>query len=176
MSDTVLTKVSHLNRPKSSIRDLIDQQQAGRVPVAEPPETPIAAPADHVPPPKKSDPLPKPGEAYRACAQHLSRLGTDQRMLHFVRRNFDVESFSYADLRRIRWIAADDPGSGPEMVMVFVEAEITEVRVSGRHLDDIHYWISEGLMPWVWEHPQGFHTKDQQATVITGIKFTQREK
>ena len=39
---------------------------------------------DYQPPAKKSDPLPKPGDTYRACARFLNRLSTDQRLIHFV--------------------------------------------------------------------------------------------
>jgi hypothetical protein len=176
MSDSTFAKVGSMHRPKSSIRDVLDLPHGGRLPVAGVPEVAEPPPAEHQPPPKKSDPLPKPGEAYRACAGYLSRLNTDQRMIHFVDRHFNIEGFSYSDLRRLRLIASDDPGGGLELVLVFVEAEITEVRVCGRHLDDIHYWISEGLMPWLWEAPKDFHTKDQQATVITKITVTHREK
>lgn len=167
-----------MNRPTSSFRDLIDMPAGGRKPAeAEPTAIEEMAADDSQPPPKKSDPLPKPGEPYRACARFLSRLGGDQRMIHFVKSNFDCEGFAYSDLRRVRWIASDDPGSGPVLVLVFVEAEVTEVRISGRNLDDIHYWISEGSMPWVWEQPKGFPTRDAAATVITDIRLTPiREK
>src|SRR4051795_10724145 len=58
---------------------------------------------DYQPPHKKSDPLPRPGDAYRACARFLNRLSVEQKLLHFVTRNFACEGYAYSDLRRLRW-------------------------------------------------------------------------
>jgi hypothetical protein len=134
---------------------------------------PANAPA---PPPKKSDPLPRPGDAYRAHARFLSQLSSEPKLLHFVRGDFTCEGFRYTDLRRLRWLAADKPGQGPAIVLRFVEAEITDVRIDGRHLDDVHHWIGEGLMPWLWEQPPGFHTRDDAATVITRITISEAKR
>jgi hypothetical protein len=169
-----------MNRPTGSIRDLI-ANPTGR-PAAAPPEPPRPVAAAEVmeaeaqPPPKKSDPLPKPGDAYRAHARFLNRLSSDARMIHFVRKDFSCEGYAYDDLRRIRWVPPAEPGGGPVLVLRFVEAVITEVRITGRNLDDLHYWISEGTMPWAWEQPEGFRTRDATVTVITGITIKEEEK
>ena len=131
---------------------------------------------DSQPPPKKSDPLPRPGDRYRACARFLNRLSSETRLIHFVLGDFTCEGFAYADLRRLRWLEASDPGSGPILVLRFVEVEATEVRIEGRHLEDIHYYISEGSMPWVWEQPAGFRVRDDNAPVITRIAITEMEQ
>jgi hypothetical protein len=125
-------------------------------------------------PAKKSDPLPKPGDAYRAHARFLNRLAIDPRMIHFVDGNCFSEGFSYADLRRVRWIDGG-AGGGPVLVLRFVEAVVVEVRIEGRNLDVIHHWISEGRMPWVWVQPKGFKTSDDKAVVITLLTITEIE-
>ena len=43
--------------------------------------------AEFQPPPKKSDPLPRPGDAYRAHARFLNRLSTDPKLIHFVAKD-----------------------------------------------------------------------------------------
>ena len=85
-------------------------------------------------PAKKSDPLPLPGEEYRASAQFMNRLQSEQRILHFVLKDGTVEGFSYGDLRRVRMVPNEKPGASPVLVLRFVEAEITDVEIRGRHL------------------------------------------
>ena len=64
----------------------------------------------------------------------------------------------------------------PVIELRFVEAVVTEVRIEGRNLEDIHYWISEGVMPWIWEQPKGFKPREDGVPVITGITMTEGEK
>ena len=140
-------------------------------------EAELATPEqDYSPPPKTSDPLPKPGDPYRACARFLNRLSGDSRLIHFVKADFTCEGFAYSDLRRLRWLPASNPGSGPVLVLRFMEAEITDVRVEGNKLDDVHYYISEGTMPWVWEQPPGFKVRDTTAPVIARITISKVER
>jgi hypothetical protein len=159
--------------------DLVAQASSAASPGGERPAAKAAtggAEPDYQPPAKKSDPLPKPGDPYRACARFLNRLSTEQRVIHFVMQDFACEGFSYHDLRRVRLLPGDAAGSGPVLVLRFVEAVISEVRIEGRNLDDMHYWISEGCMPWVWEQPKGFTVRNDAATVITRITLTETEK
>ena len=172
-------KVIMMNRPTGSIRDLIANPTGRPAPPPEPPRPvvePEAPEAEYQPPPKKSDPLPRPGDAYRAHARFLNRLVSDPKLIHFVAKDYTCAGYSYADLRRVNWLPAGEPGGGPVLVLRFVEAVITEVRLTGRNLDDLHYWISEGCMPWVWERPDGFRSRDDAATVITGIAFNEVER
>lgn len=172
-----------MNRPTGSIKDLIGNP-TGKPTAAPPPEPPrpavtvpdITVIEEYQSPPKKSDPLPRPGDSYRPHARFLNRLVTDPRMIHFVMRDFTCEGFSYGDLRRVSWRMAGGPGGGMVLVLRFVEAVITEVTITGRHLDDLRYWISEGSMPWIWEQPAGFKIKNDAATVITGIAIQEIER
>jgi hypothetical protein len=137
---------------------------------------PVEPEAEYQPPPKKSDPLPKPGDPYRACARFLNRLSVEPRLIHFVDKDCWAEAFAYSDLRRVRWIPADDPAGGPVLVLRFIEAVITDVYVEGQKLEDIHHWISEGVMPWIWEQPSGFKARNDNAVVITRITFRKVER
>ena len=173
-------RVIAMNRPSGSIRDLIANPTGKQTaPPPEPPRPLDLVPAeieDYQPPPKKSDPLPKPGDAYRPHARFLNRLSAEPKLIHFVRKDLTREGYAYSDLRRVSWQAPSEPGSGPVLVLRFVEAVITSVRITGRNLDDLHYWISEGCMPWIWEQAGGIRARNDDATVITGIAFAESEK
>ena len=184
----------HLNRPKAGIKEMFnlgqkhpspaeigeDMPPNGEDHAGDPPPgtgTPNkAGEPDYQPPAKKSDPLPKPGDAYRAHARFLNRLSVEQRLIHFVDRDCWSQGFAYSDLRREGWLPPAQEGGGPVLGLRFVEAEITEVRIEGRNLDDIRHWISEGTMPWVWEQPRGFKTRDDKSVVITRITLQQVDK
>jgi hypothetical protein len=96
---------------------------------------------------------------------------TQQKFIHFLDKN----CYSYHDLRGICWRASDDPGSGPVLVLHFAEAVITEVEIQGRNLDIIHYYIGAGLMPWVWEQPEGIRSRSDKVAVITRITISKVE-
>jgi len=179
--------VMNMNRPKHGQSDRFNHPSPGELADGQhyhgpardragdlrpqPDTVPATLEPDYQPPPKKSDPLPKPGDTYRAHARFLNRLSSDQKLIHFVDKDCWCEGYAYSDLRRVRWVKGDNPAGGPVLELRFVEAEITEVRVEGRNLEDIHYWISEGTMPWVWEQPPGFKSRDDNAVVITRITF-----
>ena len=137
---------------------------------------PPLAELDYLPPPKKADPLPRPGDAYRACAQYMNRLGTGERMLDIVDKDCYSEGFSYSDLRRVSWRKAKTPGSGPLLVLRFIEASVIEVLISGRNLEDIRHYLREGMLPWIWEQPTGYKARHDQMPVITGIEFHELEE
>jgi hypothetical protein len=177
----------NLNRPKAGLKEMFnlgekhpspgeigeDAPPDGRDRAGDPPPSTDTAreggEAEYQPPAKKSDPLPKPGDAYRAHARFLNRLNTEPRLIHFVDKDCWSQGFAYSDLRRVGWLPAVEEGGGPVLGLRFVEAEITDVRIEGRNLDDIRYWIDEGNMPWVWEQPRGFRTRDDKSVVITRI-------
>lgn len=127
-------------------------------------------------PAKKSDPLPRPGDPYRAHARFLNRLTADTPMIYFVLGDFTYEAFRYSDLRRLRWLPSGKPGQGPVLRLRFCEAEITDVDVEGMQLLDVQYWIGQGLMPWLWEKPPGFKVRDNNATVITRITISEAKR
>ncbi len=65
---------------------------------------------------RKSDPLPRPGEAYRAHARFLNRLASDPKLIHFVSNNFICEGYCYSDLRA-RAGCRGGSGGGPVLVL-----------------------------------------------------------
>src|SRR5487761_2116449 len=83
---------------------------------------------------EKADPLPRPGDDYRANARHGNK---PEMTLHFVTRDFAYEGFSYADFERVRLVPGDKPGSGPVLILRFNGSEITDVMVEGRHLHSL---------------------------------------
>jgi hypothetical protein len=124
-------------------------------------------------PAKKSDPLPQPGDPYRAHARFLNRLHADSPMIFFVLGDFTCEGFRYSDLRRLRWLPASKPGLGPGLLLRFSEAVITDVAIDGTHLLDVLHWIGQGAMPWAWEKPPGFNVRDDATAVISRITISE---
>jgi hypothetical protein len=140
-------------------------------PAAIPPEEPESSPK------KKSDPLPKRGDAYRAHARFGNFLASDQKYLHFVHGDHCSDGFAYHDLRRIRLVDRGLPGQPPLLVLRFVEAVITEVTIAANRVDDLHHFISDQSMPWVWERPgKGFTPGGEHVTIITSINFEEIER
>ena len=166
-----------LKRPAFVKRNLMELISNAPVEVpADPVSLPASDEPEFQPPPKKSDPIPKPGDRYRPHAQFMNRLGGDERLIHFIHGDFTCDGFTNHDLRRVRLERSSQPGQSPVLVLRFIEAVVTEVTIDGRNLDDLHYYISEGLMPWVWEQPKGFKPASDLATVITSITFRELEK
>lgn len=175
VDETLKNRLS-IKRPLPSPSEIGDAAKQPATPVAPGRGTPAVPPekTDYQPPPKKSDPLPRPGDAYRACARFLNRLSTEQHYLHFVDKDCFCQAYAYGDLRRIRWAVGTDATGGPVIELRFVVGSlIVDVRIEGRNLEDIHYWIGEHAMTWVWEQPKGFKTKDDHAVVITKLSFVE---
>lgn len=83
---------------------------------------------------------------------------------------------AYSDMRRIRWIRSDDLAGSPVLKLRFVEAVVTDVRVEGQNLEDIRHWIIEGTMPWIWEQPLGFRTRDDRVVVIARMTISEIDR
>lgn len=153
-------------RPKSTLID--ESKAAARQPVADLVDgTGAASPAmDDL------TSLPGPGDAYKAHARPDNKALL---MLRFLLKDSTVEGFAYSDLRRIRLLPADKAGGGPMLVLLFVEAVISEVLIEGRHLDTLHNYLGYHRIAWVRELPQGKMLADKVAAVITGITVRQVE-
>ena len=83
---------------KRNLMELVGQVEPEAV--AAPAPEPIVA--EFQPPPKKSDPLPRPGDPYHAHALFMNRLGREQKLIHFVMADFTYEGIRYHDLRQVR--------------------------------------------------------------------------
>lgn len=148
-------------RPRSTLLEL------------KPPAAPVAEAAAKAPPdiPAIDDlvPLPQPGDPYKAYARPDNKALL---MLRFLLRDGVVEGFCYADLRHTRMQPGDDPGGGPVLVLRFVEAVMTEVRIEGRHLDTLADLVAYHRIAWLRELPPGKMHHEKNAAVITKITIT----
>ncbi|AGA31713.1 hypothetical protein [Singulisphaera acidiphila] len=176
MNDDTGGNVVDLQRPKLPKQFSIEAILKGP---ASPEPVPPPAPAPEAVPEaagiEAADTLPLPGSAYQACSRVANK---PQITLHFLLANQSREGFAYADLRRIRLLPAADPGSGPELVLRFVEAEITDVRLIGRNLDMLYELLGRHAVGWVRQLPPkwDFSPKEAKAVVITGIEITTPKK
>lgn len=121
----------------------------------------------------KVDPLPRPGDAYRAAGRHGNK---PDLTIHFVTKSYAYEGFSYADLERVRLVPGDKPGVGPVLVLRFNGSVVTEVRIEGRHPHSLYHWIGLHKLPWIWEHPSPADFTDEKATVISRITINEIER
>ncbi len=135
-------------------------------PAAGPEIPPEATPGD------ETESLPLPGSPYKA----YWRVSGHSLTLHLLLADQSRESFSYGDLRRMRWLPAADPGSGPELVLRFVEAEITEVRLSGRNLEPLYDAIGRHAITWLRQLPPRWDFQVKGEPVITGIDISTLER
>jgi len=117
---------------------------------------------------EKTDPLPRPGDAYRAAGRHGNK---PELSIDFVAKDYSYEGFSYADLERRRLVPSDRPGVGPKLVLRFNGSVITEVTLEGRHVQSLYHDIGLHRLPWVWEHPSPAEFTDEKAVVISRITF-----
>lgn len=127
---------------------------------------------------KKSDPMPEsPLERYRPHSGHLNRLKTPERTFYCVFKDCTNRGFPYAHFDGIRLERAVASGGGLDVVVRFNGSETEEVRIAGRRLRFVEQCVGLGIMPWIWELPDG--RKDDfgdHATVITSITITKIER
>ena len=118
--------------------------------------------------PLKTDLLPRPGDAYRACG-HPSK--EPERLIYFVTRDYDRKRFDYDDLERMSLVR-----SGDVMTLRFYGDVITEVVIEGRHLFSGYQWLGLHRLPWFWEHPSPAEFTDEKATLISRIAINAIER
>ena len=145
-------------RPKSTL-----PIAAGRAP-ARPPEAAEDAGAA-LPAVDDLIPLPQPGDPYKA---HSRPDNKPLLTLRFLLKDSSVEGFAYSDLRRIRLLPGK-PGGGPVLVLRFVEAVVTDVRIEGLRLDAMHDYLGYHRLAWIRELPPGKMIADKTAAAVTGI-------
>ena len=134
------------------------------------PEAAVAVPA--TPSPDKADPLPRPGDAYKAHGRHGNKADLT---IHFVLKDYSYEGFSYGDFERVRLLPPEKPGGGPVLILRFNGSVVTDVRIEGRNLHPLYHWIGLHRLPWIWEHPSPADFSDENAAVISRIGFREIE-
>jgi hypothetical protein len=146
-------------RPRSTLLDL--KAPAARLPEAAdmPPDIPAI---------DEMVPLPQPGDPYKAYSRPDNKALLT---LTFLCKDSAEEGFAYSDLRRIRFLPAEKPGLGRVLVLLFVEAAVTEVRIEGRgkQLAAMRDYIRYHRIAWLRELPPGMMQQDKDATVISTI-------
>ena len=85
----------------------------------------------------------------------MNRLQAEQRTFYCVFADCTFQGFPYAHYDGIRFVRADSPGGGLELVVRFSGSVVEEVRIAGRNLRFVAVCIGLGIMPWVWELPPG---------------------
>lgn len=148
----------------SSIRALVEQGQAAGQ--AERPEHDALVP-------ERDDPLPRPGDPYRANARNGNK---PELTLHFVLKDFTYEGFSYADFERVRLVPGDNPGGGPVLIVRFSGSVVTDVRIEGRHLHSLYHRIGLHGVSWVWEHPGPSDFADEAEPIIRRITIQEEKR
>jgi hypothetical protein len=148
-------------QPRSSVLEELSKVAAARGPEG-------ASDAGEFDAPERSDPLPRPGDAYMA---HARRAAKPQMTLFFVSRDYLPDGFSYANLERVRLVASEKPGSGPVLLVRFSGSVVTEAVIEGRNLYPLCNAIGLHLMPWVWVHPSPKDFAGEDAAVIRSITF-----
>lgn len=143
----------------SSIRATLERDQAAAQTDTAKPDGPLI---------ERADPLPRPGDVYRASARPLT---VPEMTLHIITHDFSYEGFSYADLERVRLVPGEKPGSGPVLIARFNGSVVMDVHFDGRHLHAIYMGISLHRLSWVWEHPRPAEFADEAATIIRKISF-----
>jgi hypothetical protein len=125
---------------------------------------------------RKSDPKPEsPLEPYRANASFLNRLNALERFIFFVFKDCTYHAFACHHLEDIRLEKSAKPGGGADLLMRFAGTEPHDVRLVGGPLRFIGDCIALGIMPWVWELPDG-QKPAEGATVITAIIITKVDR
>jgi hypothetical protein len=148
-----------LTKSRSAILGDLDKRAAARSP-----ETPGETGEFKVM--ERSDPLPRPGDAYSA---HARRAGKPQMTLFLVGKDYLPDGFSYANLERVRLVASSKPGASPVLVVRFYGSVVMEAVIEGRNLQSVCNDIGLHLMPWIWEHPSPKDFAGDDATVIRSI-------
>jgi hypothetical protein len=152
-------------KPKSTILDEIDKVAATR-------RTETDSDQGGSEAPERADPLPRPGDAYRA---HARRAAKPQMTLFFVGKDYLPDGYSYANLERVWLEDAKTPGSGPVLKARFYGSVVVEVAAEGRHMHSLCNAIGMHLMPWIWEHPSPKDFAGDNETVIRKFTFNHQK-
>lgn len=121
-------------------------------------------------PEERDDPLPRPGDAYRAYARRLARpIPT----LFLVSRDYLPNGFSYANLERVWLEQSDKPGMAPLLIARFYGSVVTEAVIEGRDLHSLCHGIGRHVIPWMWEHPSPKDFANDDEPLIRRISIRQ---
>ena len=123
--------------------------------------------------PERADPLPRPGDAYKACGRTANR---PQLTLFLVGKDYLPDGFSYANLERVRLVASEKSGCGPSLVLRLSGSVVTEAVIEGRHLGSLANGLGLHVVPWLWEHPSPNDFGDEREPLIRKITLRTPEE
>ena len=119
--------------------------------------------------------LPEPADPYRAYARPGTRRYP---MLAFAFPDGSITSYRFSDMRRMEYEPADAPDGLDVLDLHFswpwAKAPAT-VRIEGRNLLDLVYFVGEELTGWLRVLPEGQPAKDPAMPVITRITLPDGE-
>lgn len=163
-----------------SIREILGGVP-GKLPAGPPPATPErippAVPADtpggdglDLNLPDVLDPLPKPGDPYKAHA----RVSNKQLLtLSFVLKDgITVRGFTYGNFDSIDRLPGGTTDGGPVIVLRFAGLAPSEVKIAGRNLNTLYAYLSQHRIVWVREQAVERDYLDESAPVVSSIVIT----
>jgi hypothetical protein len=139
-----------------------------RIPSEEPADTPTGDGLD-LNLPDVLDPLPKPGDPYKAHARAANKPVLS--LLLVQKDGVSVRGFSYGNLDTIDRLPGEKPDSGPVLVLRFTGLTPTEVRLSGRNLATLFIYLSQHRVAWVREQQAERDFSDEAVAVVGGISI-----
>jgi hypothetical protein len=166
--------VIDLVESRVSIREVLGSgtATAERLPTEVPVESPPSDGLD-LNLPDVLDPLPKPGDPYKAHARAANK---PLLSLLFVQKDgVSVRGFSYGNLDTIDRLPGDKPGSGPVLVLRFTGLTPTEVRLSGRNLATLFVYLSQHRVAWLRELQADRDFSDDAVAVVSGMSINPLE-
>jgi hypothetical protein len=118
------------------------------------------------------DTLPRPGDDYLAHARPGNKT---EPMLCFIRSDQSLEILSYGHLARVRLLPCPAQGGGQSLLLRFVEAVVTEVRLEGRGLRTLPDYLRQHRIAWIRELPGG-REFGQADSVVSRIDIVEGER
>jgi hypothetical protein len=123
--------------------------------------------------PNDPDALPEPGDAYQAFSPptphpylSLALLFPDGSIYGYQLRN--LEQYDFAPSQK--------PSGSDVLNLYFAGSSLTEIRIEGRNLFELCYYLGEQRIRWLRLLADGQDIKDPNAPVITRIVFTPPKK
>jgi hypothetical protein len=167
---------------KPSILELLGQQSEP-TPLRKPGGAPLPPPADSGPQLPEAplpsldnlDPLPQPGDPYKAFSRAANQMLPT---LYLLMSDATSEGFAYANLDKCN-LVKDGPGQPPVIVLRFYGVINSEVRIVGRNMALLYNYLGHHRILWIRQLPEDRNFRGLFAaaeTVITGITISDVQK
>jgi hypothetical protein len=164
-----------IQRSKASIREVITQVHHEETEKEPKGDTAVSAKVvadtaeERLPALEEVTLLPRAGDPYKAYARPANQMLP---MLYLLLANEMIDGFSLANLDRVTLLPSSDAGQGPVLVIKFGD---TEVRLGGRHLNDLVSYVGFHRVAWIRERSPSRDFIPETETVVTCIKISKVE-